>query len=229
MSSGGPSAEGDPAAGGNSSLMKLTGGPQSEPALLIRPPENGGSTWSPATDLKNRCLEAFFHFFTSAHPFLLPKPYLVQMLRVKPLGHLEAAMRYVGSFYLKAASTEYIAQEITQLLSRDDCSRDGFTVQAMLLFAIGLDGNTEFDRASDLVKQAQDLALEIGMNHREFAVMQGEGLAVLEESWRRTWWELYVIDGMIAGVHERSSFRLNEMPFEVLLPCEEQEFVSGVS
>jgi hypothetical protein len=59
--------------------------------------------------------------------------------------------------------------------------------------------------------------------------MHGEGLAVLEESWRRTWWEMYVLDGMIAGVHERSSFRLNEMPFEVLLPCEEHEFVSGVS
>lgn len=214
----------------NSSLTKHAGGPQPDnAALLIRPSEGGASQWTPAIDLKNRCLEAFFHFFTSAHPFLLPKPYLIQMLRVKPLSHLEAAMRYVGSFYVKAASTDYTAQEVTQLLSRNDCVRDGFTVQALLLFAIGLDGNTEFDRAYEVLKQAQDLALDLGMNHRGYAVMHGEGLAVLEESWRRTWWELYVVDGMIAGVHERTSFRMNEMPFEVLLPCEEQEFVSGVS
>jgi Fungal specific transcription factor domain len=187
------------------------------------------SPWSPATELKNRCLEAFFHFFSLAHPFVLPKLFLTQMLRVKPLPHLEAAMRYVGSHYIKTAPTEFIAQEATQLLSRHDCVRDGFTVQAMLLLAIGLDGNTEFDKANDMLRQAQDLALEIGMNHRAFAVMHGEGLAVLEESWRRTWWELYVVDGMIAGVHERTSFRLNEMPIEVLLPCEEQEYVSGVS
>jgi hypothetical protein len=210
-----------------------------EAALLLRSSENRrsvaevesyiASPWSPATELKNRCLEAFFHFFSQAHPFVLPKLYLTQMLRIKPLSHLEAAMRYIGSHYIKSAPTELIAQEAIQLLSCPEYARDGFTVQAMLLLVIGLDGNTEFDKANDMLKQAEDLALEIGMNHRAFAVLNGEGLAVLEESWRRTWWELYVIDGMIAGVHQSTSFRLNEIPIEVLLPCEEQEYVSGVS
>jgi hypothetical protein len=210
-----------------------------EAALLLRSPGNRrtaaeiesyiASPWSPATELKNRCLEAFFHFFSHAHPFVLPKLYLTQILRIKPLSHLEAAMRYVGSYYIKSAPPEPIAQEATQLLSRPDCIRDGFTVQAMLLLAIGFDGNTELDKANDMLKQAQDLALEIGMNHRAFAVMHGEGLAVLEESWRRTWWELFVVDGMIAGVHQSTSFRLNELSIEVLLPCEEREYVAGVS
>ncbi len=219
--------------------LRLDGRDKDETALLLRSPENRqtaadlepyvASQWSPATDVKNRCLEAFFHFFSQAHPFVLPKLYFTQMLKIKSLSHLEAAMRYVGSYYVKSAPTELIAQEARQLLSRPDCVRDGFTVQAMLLLAIGLDGNTEFDKANEMLKQAQDLALEIGMNNRAFAAMHGEGSAVLEESWRRTWWELYVVDGMIAGVHQQTSFRLNEMAIEVLLPCEEHEYISGVS
>jgi len=244
LSSGASSVDGDSAISSMSPVTTEPAHSQSDSrgkedvALLLKSPVNDrtaaevesyiASPRASATDLKNRCLEAFFHFFSSAHPFVLPKLYMIQMLRIKPLSHLEAAMRYVGSYYIKSAPTEYIAQEATQLLSRQDCVRDGFTVQAMLLLAIGLDGNTEFDKANEMLKQAQDLALEIGMNHRAFAVMHGEGLAVLEESWRRTWWELYVVDGMIAGMHERTSFRLNEMPIEVPLPCEEQEYISGV-
>jgi hypothetical protein len=174
-------------------------------------------------------MEAFFRYFNSSHPFLPPRSYLLELLRTRPLARLEAAIRYVGSNYVKDASKEYILQEVTSLLSSKDVARDGFTVQAMLLLAIGLDGNCELKKASDLLIQAQDLALEIGMQLRDFAEINGEGSSVMEESWRRTWWELYAVDGMIAGVHQQSSFRLNEMPSNVLLPCEEQEYILGVS
>jgi hypothetical protein len=181
------------------------------------------------TAIKERCLEAYFHYFSAAHPFLPPRPYLQELLRTRPLAHLEAAIRYVGSNYVREASTEYICQEATNLLSGKDVARDGFTVQAMLLLAIGLDGNSELKRASEVLAQAQDIALEIGMQLRDFAVLNGEGSLIMEECWRRTWWELYIVDGMIAGVHQQSSFRLNEIPSNVFLPCEEQEYILGVS
>jgi hypothetical protein len=179
--------------------------------------------------MRERCLEAYYHYFSAAHPFLLPRAYLSEMLKTRALSRLEAAMRYLGSFYVKDAPTEYICQEVSNLLFEQDFVRDGFTVQAMLLFTIGLDGSCELKRASDVLMQAQDLALQLGMQNRAFAVINGAGSSVMEESWRRTWWELYIVDGMIAGVHQQSSFRLNEVPSDVLLPCEEQEYVSGVS
>ncbi len=204
------------------------------PAANVRHPIAGGleftrPTGSPITDLRERCLEAFFHYFNPAHPFLPPKTYLLEILKTRSLRHLEAAMRYVGSCYVKTAPTDYIAQETLHLLFNNDCPRDGFTVQAMLLMVIGLDGHSELKKAVEILTQAQDLALEIGMHQREYAVIHGEGLAIMEESWRRTWWELYIVDGMIAGVHQQSSFRLNEIMSNVLLPCEEQEYLSNVS
>lgn len=147
----------------------------------------------------------------------------------RPMDCLEAAMRYVGSFYVEQASTTALGLEAERLAYHMDCPKDGFRVQALLILAIGLDGYTYQEKALQILIDAQNLALEMGMDKREFASMNGNGSTFLEESWRRTWWELYVVDGMIAGVHQKSSFRLNEISADVLLPCEEREYVSGVS
>ena len=37
------------------------------------------------------------------------------------------------------------------------------------------------------------------------------------------------MDGMIAGVHQKSTFRMKEIAADVALPCEEKEFALGVS
>lgn len=181
----------------------------------------------PPAVLAERCMEAFFHYFHPAHPFLLPKSFLLARLRIRPMPFLEAAMRYVGSYYVKSAPIATLEQEARLAISRNPV-RDAFAVQAMLLLCIGLDGNNDQKQALEFLLQAQDLAMDIGMHERNFATIHGENFAVLEESWRRTWWELYIIDGMIAGVHQQSSFRLNSVPASVLLPCEEQEYNLGV-
>lgn len=147
----------------------------------------------------------------------------------QPLHHLEAAMRYIGSFYVAQAPTTALGLEAERAVYSMDCLNDGFKVQTMLLLTIGFDGYTYQEKALHLLVEAQDIALELGMNRREFAVLNGNGSDVLEESWRRTWWELFVVDGMIAGVHQKSSFRLSEIVADVGLPCEEEQYTSGVS
>jgi Fungal specific transcription factor domain len=208
-------------------------------SLVVVPQENqqgqsqSGQLTGPSSTLSasisEGCIEAFFHYFYAAHPFLLPKALLLEALKAKGLHHLEAAVKFIGSHYVAQASTTVIGQEVSYLLASKDCPRDGFTVQTLLLLAICLDGDTEQEKALEMLGQAQDLALELGMHQREFAITHGEGSPVLEESWRRTWWELYIVDGMVAGVHQQSSFRLDEVVSSVLLPCEEQEYTLGVS
>jgi hypothetical protein len=144
----------------------------------------------------------------------------------KPLLHLEAAMRYAGSFHIPGAPGQIIENETQSLLLT--APRDGFTVQALLVLAIAFDSDNQGSKAMETILKAQDIALEIGMNQRAFAVLHGQGSPIMEESWRRTWWELYCVDGLLAGVHNKAGFRLWSTPCDVLLPCEEYEYDSGV-
>lgn len=180
-------------------------------------------------DFRERCIEAFFFHFYPAHPFVLPRNSFYALRKEKSLDHLEAAMRYVGSFFVSQAPSGALALEAESLIYQENCPNDGFKVQAMLILAIGLDGFTFQEKALSILLDAQDLAMDIGMNKRDFTFLNGGGSTILEESWRRTWWELYVTDGMVAGVHQKSNFRMKDIPADVALPCEEREYMSGVS
>lgn len=182
----------------------------------------------PGLDLRERCIEAFFYHFFPAHPFTLPRAKFMALRKERPVDQLEAAMRYVGSFYVPQAPTMALGLEAERSVYHADCAKDGFRVQAMLILALGLDGYTYQEKALQILTDAQDIALDIGMDKREFAFVNGGGSAVVEESWRRTWWELYLVDGIIAGVHQKSGFRMKDWVADVLLPCEESEYISGV-
>ncbi|EWY80887.1 hypothetical protein FOYG_15183 [Fusarium oxysporum NRRL 32931] len=55
----------------------------------------------------------------------------------------------------------------------------------------------------------------------------GQGIPILEESWRRTWWELYIVDALMSGVHQTNIFILYDVPADVGLPCEEYQYLTG--
>jgi hypothetical protein len=195
-------------------------GPSNVPSGLVTPPENrlqmphaplslpsvvigqevaaldGMKSLPSGLDLRERCIEAFYYHFYPAHPFLLPRSKLFALRKEKRLGHLEAAMRYVGSFYVEKANTTALALEAERSIYHADCAKDGFKVQAMLILVIGLDGYTYQEKALQILIDAQDLALELGMNLREFTQLNGEGSDLLEESWRRTWWEVSSISSL---------------------------------
>lgn len=83
-----------------------------------------------------------------------------------------------------------------------------------------------------MVKDAAiELALELGMNLKEFSESSYDGTQagkIQAECWRRTWWELYYLDGLLAGFHQKDTFKLWTMPCTVPLPCEEKEYATGV-
>ncbi|KFY03007.1 hypothetical protein V490_00349 [Pseudogymnoascus sp. VKM F-3557] len=137
-------------------------------------------------------------------------------------------MCYVASQYVSTSLTATFALELETLLASADIPNDGFLVQALLLFVIGLDGNNEQLRALEVLTRAQKVAIQLGMHQHDFAILNGGGLPVLEESWRRTWWELYIVNGIIAGLHQISTFHLFEIEANVSLPCEEDVFRSGL-
>jgi hypothetical protein len=76
---------------------------------------------------------------------------------------------------------------------------------------------------------ATRLALDLGMHRQEFAEQNGEGDAVLEESWRRTWWQVYIADAFFAAMARANTFPTCNVDVTVALPCEEEEYEAGVS
>ena len=186
----------------------------------------------PVPSLADRCFDAFYHFFHASHPFVLPREHFLRMFKegISPnMNIVMAAMRYIGALFVDAgpAKANYL-DEALRLCYQPSTQKDGFLIQALLLLIIGLDGETNRDKSRELLADCELYAIEIDLNKRQFASLHGRGNPVLEESWRRTWWDLFVVDGMIAGVHRVTNFLLYTVETDVALPCEEHEYLSGV-
>lgn len=183
-----------------------------------------------ASDGRNcqRCVEAFYQYFYGAHPFLPPRQQFLQMLKERPMDHLLTAMCFIGSRYVAGLSTNAYAMDIESFILSPPVE-DASVVQTLLLYALGLDGSGEKTKAVEILLKAQQLALRIGMNRREYSIANGQNSTIREESLRRSWHELYVVCVMTAGFHGRRPFHYKEVKSSVPLPCEARYFEIGVS
>lgn len=162
----------------------------------------------------------YYLHFHDGHPILLPSNYFTRHNRYWQYpNYLETIMQFIGSHFDEAAPTEEYRNLANQVLS-DQIPKDGFKIQALLLFAITLHARDEQKLAKEILDSTIDMALELGMHRKEFCIEHGEGCRSLQESWRRTWWELYAMDGMLAALHQLNSFKLFKVETNVPLPCE---------
>ncbi|PNP45462.1 hypothetical protein TGAMA5MH_02685 [Trichoderma gamsii] len=178
--------------------------------------------------LISRPVDGFYKFFFPSHPFVLPRVHLKQQFESNPdfSGQLFLMITFIGSLYIHdPQSIEYKkqAEESFDLT----LSPNGFTVQALLLLSLTLEWAGENERAAAILGRAKNMALEIGMQHRDFACRHGRGEKTLEESWRRTWWELFVADAMFAGIRHLPTFTLWGIDTDVDIPCEEDLYATG--
>jgi hypothetical protein len=169
-------------------------------------------------------LNSYYSRCHPSHPFLPPRPLLQHLLSSKPLSFLESAIRYSTACFVPRQTTHFhipdcIVNEVIATYSYDKYAgiQTPFMLQTLLILAIasGTQGHTE--RAATLMSHVRELALRLGLNGAEFAVVYGEGNPLLEDSWRRTWWEAYVIDIMQNGIHSREA-PLDEVEIDVLVP-----------
>ncbi|EED24563.1 C6 transcription factor, putative [Talaromyces stipitatus ATCC 10500] len=166
-------------------------------------------------------VELYYENFHRSHPVLVPKR-LYDGGRRYP-SYLSAVIQYIGSHYsvISAAPLrELAATELAQVTGSENSPQ---IVQGRLLYAIALHGNGEITEARNWLYEAIEMALAMGMNKKE----QGNDLEA--ESMRRTWWELYVLDGYLTALDPRgpSSFRMSSISGDVEMPCEENVYAEG--
>lgn len=174
-------------------------------------------------------IQSFYHYFYNAHPFCLPQGRFMSLLKERQTPLLEHAVQFLGASFLPEIPTDIFKDALDRAINTGSYPQDGYSVQALILYSIGLHAHNEVPRAAQIFGIAQNLTLELGMHRIDFAILNGKNDPQLEESWRRTWWSMYTVNGMMSAVNPGVQFRLKDVATDVPLPCEDSEYFSGVS
>jgi hypothetical protein len=179
----------------------------------------------------DRLLELYFSHFWSPYPVVLPLHFF-QVRRSMPnhgMTELLAVLQYIGSLYAPWASSESYYKTALAALSAPHMPRSPFNVQALMLFAIAQYHQCLKAESRVSMDLANGIALELRMYEKAFARAYGEGNPVLEECWRRTWYNLHVNDQHLSVVENTPMYMLANIPGTVDLPCDDEYFKAGVS
>lgn len=168
-------------------------------------------------------VDIYYTYFHSAHP-ILPPLHLLYRSYVPP--YLDQVIKFVGSHFTPAANSEVYRPTVKSSVMEQDGSVE--KAQALLLLAIVLHSRNERAEAGECLAVAVELTFQLGLHRSEAAVAMGGGDPVREETLRRTWWEMFIIEGMLTALGVQRVFRCNSVPLEVALPCEERIYQSGL-
>ncbi|KAL1955958.1 hypothetical protein VTO42DRAFT_7943 [Malbranchea cinnamomea] len=193
-----------------------------------REPSTGSSLGPPASLPEqpyvpdSRLIRLYYENFHPAHPILVP-PSLYEA-RNYP-RYLQQVVKFIGSQYSVVLPKNVLLEETALELSTST-ERTPCMVQALLLYSIIMFARNEFSQADVSLTRATDIALELGMYQKQFATTFAGDQEPEPESLRRTWWELFVTEVYMATLQQKVHLRCGEVPYDVLLPCEENLYVS---
>ncbi|KAJ5102390.1 hypothetical protein NUU61_004612 [Penicillium alfredii] len=172
----------------------------------------------------NYLLDIYYTYFHSAHPILPPIRFLY---RTPFPAYLEQVMKFVGSHFTPAASSEVYRPTVVALVQSQEPTVE--KVQALLLLAIVLHSRNERAEAGECLAAGVDLAFELGLHQVSYAEIASGGDPIRAECLRRTWWELFIVEGMLTALGVQRVYRTNLLPHEVPLPCEERIYQDGLA
>lgn len=173
----------------------------------------------------------YYEHFHHLHPCVLPRKHLEKMLE-DPSNHprlklLLSVMRSIGTLY--SPFSQRRQEKITNHISAGvDTVQDAFSVQCLLLNSIALYWCGQEESSREEMDFAINIALSISMHSCTFATLHGMENPVLEESWRRTWWQLCIVDAYYAAMFHQTSPLMRKPDITTKLPCEESEYEAGV-
>lgn len=196
------------------------------PTSLTVTPAHGDNV---ATD---PLIQAYYTTFHRFHPFLPPQKLLKHLyheVSMQPrLRPLIAILRLIG-YIMSSRSWSVSLKDVVDASFAEASMADPIMVQCHLLFSMALFWYGQETEAQREMNTAIRLGLDLQLYIREFAVAQGGQDPVLQESWRRTWWMVYIIDSYYAGTLGTNKSDLWNLEMTVDLPCEESDYESGVS
>ncbi|KAH7251383.1 hypothetical protein BKA59DRAFT_472028 [Fusarium tricinctum] len=191
-----------------------------------------GSQVTPENLAEDPLINSYYTNFHHLHPFAPPQPHFMRLCQSPQEGSLHftslaAVMRLIGNLYMTHEWSLPLQSEVETRISQLHSSNP-VQVQCRLLYSIALFWSNFRSEADGEIGTARDVALNLGMHRQEYATADGFGDEVLMESWRRTWWMLYIVDAYYAGTLGTLNLKVFHIEASVDLPCEESEYESGV-
>ena len=169
-------------------------------------------------------LDIYYTYFHAAHPILPPLRFLFHS---QFPAYLEQVMKFIASHFTPAASSETYRPTVVAAVRDQPLAVE--TVQANLLLAIVLHSRNERSEAGECLTIAVNMAFELGLNQATYAEVASNGDPIRAECLRRTWWELFVIEGLLTALGVQRVYRTNQTPLVVPLPCEERIYQDGLT
>ncbi|PLB43498.1 hypothetical protein P170DRAFT_54263 [Aspergillus steynii IBT 23096] len=173
-----------------------------------------------------RFLDAYYSNFHNAHPFLTSYRHFLDFndTNAQSLICLLPVVHYIGSLYVNDGSSTWLKQAALKQLGTMDLPisslpLDGYTTLAFLLMAIAAYGQDDRAQARLLLNRGMQMAIDVGMNRRSFASAEPD--PVWAESWRRTYWGLYITDVIIAGLWHETNIGFCDKESDVDLPSDD--------
>lgn len=171
----------------------------------------------------DRLVNLYYINFHLAHPILLPRRMYGDH---KYAPCLRAAVEAIGSHFSSAVPEHYRttlrARAEDQIATAGPDSVD--LVQACLLMAIAQFARNDVQIGAKTLSQAIATAVRLGMHQREFAITYGKGCAIVQESLRRTWHELFITERYAAAVQRKLTLETTSIEADVLLPSDEAAY-----
>ena len=210
------------------SVSSLHAAPQPDPldplGLLVGPTQSPLSgQLAPWVD-DEQLVNLYYLNFHSSHPILLPRSWYWKNQYPRCL---KAVVQLIGGHFCPAASRDGLRKCAEKELE-DEGQETPERVQAQILYAVYLFAQHHSRQGQHVLNSAIETALNLGMDRQDFAATHAGSLAVLEESMRRTWYELYITDGCVAALQRKSTFKTNTVDADVLLPCDDFIYEDGM-
>jgi len=146
--------------------------------------------------------------------------------------HLLPVLLYIGSIFTHSIESAPLAEAAFQSMQAGRSTTGNpraYYIQALMLYSIAVYWCNEPERGRECLDEAIEGAFAMGMHRKAFASQHGFSDPVLEESWRRTWWQMHVTDVHISGSTHTYKGLSTKFPATAELPCEERDYERGVS
>jgi hypothetical protein len=187
-----------------SSALRETHGHTHSPSRADVSFDTAGTAQADANSLfssteRTHLIGQYYSHFHRSHPMLVPRARFHDQHYPE---FLVVACCVVGHHFAHRPSEACISTAVSMAISAEGADVV-FRIQAFTLLALVFLGSHEMGRANDCLSRAASLASEARLDSFDACNSQDSATTLERECSRRTWWELYTLDSILALLEAR--------------------------